>query len=120
MCLTRKKICVVKGEVMQKGCFLILIFVTFGYWPIRGSKHAVRRVGGACQLRYRAKTLLANGRVEVEVRRESFGVGVHSLKWVFLKLITSVTQGLNTLRKARWSRTRVKVAFVTDSKVPLR
>ena len=61
--------------------------------------------------KYKATT---NGQVEVEVRRGSSGVGVHSLKWMFLKLITSVTYGLKTLMKARWSRTRVEVAFVTE------
>ena len=62
-------------------------------------------------------TLLEKGLVEVEVCRGSSGVGVHPLKWTFLKLITSVTYGLSTLRKARWSRTRVVVALVTESGV---
>ena len=57
---------------------------------------------------------MLNGRVDVEVCRGSSGVGVHSLKCTFVKLITPVTYGLKTLRNARWSRMRVEVAFVTE------
>ena len=45
----------------------------------------------AFESRYRATTLLLNGRVDVEVCRGSSGVGAHSLKCMFVKLITSVT-----------------------------
>ena len=64
--------------------------------------------------KYKATT---NGQVEVEVRRGSSGVGVHSLKWTFLKLTTSVTYGVKTLMKVRWSRTRPEVPLVTESGV---